>query len=252
MKNKIQNSKQNRMTLMGLLLSGLLLNGCTHSIEMNSAHFLTPMTNDNQWGGSIAISAGKPTKVTLVQSIGSNPPTRTGIKINDDVSGSDMTVFEYIDADLKLSVFPSVEVTVDSEVVGVKWQFLNHRQSDVVLASALVGYGMRSNETSSGTANAKTELRTTRAGFSVGYGFAEWAPYASYIYDQHKTKTEVNNNAGKWDYDDKGTHQNFSVGVSTRGQKLVAALEFNHLLLDWDGATKTSQNGVGLQLGYQW
>lgn len=252
MGKSLRNKAGNKIALLVLLASGLIVSGCTHSIEMNSAHFITPMTNDNQWGGMVALSGAKPTTVMLVEGIGSNPPVRNGVKINDDINSTELILLEYLDVDLKLSVYPSVEVTVDSEVVGVKWQFLNHRQSDTVLASLLVGYGSRSKESSTGTAKAKTELQTTRTGVSVGYGFAEWAPYASFVYDQHKTKTEVNNNSGKFNYDDKGTHQNISIGVSTRGQALAAALEFNHVMLDWDGAKKTSQDGIGIQLGYQW
>lgn len=231
----------------------LLLWGCSHTIDLRSAHFLTPMTSAEQWGGSFAVSASKPTKVTLIDDIGTNPPARTGVKINQDVNAGDILLFNHIGLDLKLAVLPSLEVALDNHTAGLKWQFLNHRKENTLLASLLAAYGTRTDTTNSNGNESKTKLATTRAGISVGYGYTNWVPYLSYIYDEYKARTDVQNSSGNFGtYEDSGRHHNYALGISTRGAGFSFAVEYNHLVMKWDTADHAYQNSVGVLIGAEW
>lgn len=241
------------MKLYLIAAAALLFSACSHTIDLRSAHFLTPMTSNEQWGGSLAVSASQPTKVTLVDNITANPPTRTGVKINEDVDPGDVLLFNYIGLDLRLAVLPGVEAVLDNHTFGLKWQFLNHQKDDAVLASVLAAYGTRDDETTSGSAESKTRLATYRGGLSVGYGFKGWAPYVSYVYDEYKARTEVQNSSGSFGpYEDTGKHHNYSVGLSTRGPGLNAALEYNYLVMRWNDGGEAYQDSVGVLLGVEW
>jgi hypothetical protein len=238
-----------------LLSSFGFLSACSHSIDLRSAHFLTPTVSENQWDGSIALSGAKPTKVTLIDDISTTPPLRSGVKINDPSQANvdDLFLLNAVGFDFNLSLLPSLELAVDNYTYGLKWQLLNHRQPlGNIIASVLAAYGSKTQETDSNGAESKTKVTTSRAGLSIGYGMRYLSPYVSYIYEEHKADTDVTNAALAYSYNDSGRHNNYSFGLTTMGKGLNFAVEYNYIEIDWETAAKAYQNDVGVRLGVEW
>lgn len=236
-----------------LQLISILLFSCSHSIKIRSSYFLTPTTSEKQWGGSAGIVTSEPSVITLVDDVNTNPPLRNGIKINDSSDVSSVLALETW-VDWKLSVFNSIELFYTDYVAGAKWQFLNHNAKQNWVASVMGGYGMKNTETSSNSNKSKTELTTTRAGLSVGYqNPGSWVPYISYIYQNHKTDTTVDNSFGAFgSYLDEGIHQNYALGIASTGPGLNAGLEYNYISMVWNGTSKGSHSVLGAMLNYAW
>ena len=80
----------------------------------------------------------------------------------------------------------------------------------------------------------------------------KFAPYISVIQEQHDTKTEVDNSYGHFGvFENSGRHDYISIGVSTVGKGLKAALEYNYIQLKWDDVS-AKQNTFGILLGAEW
>lgn len=232
----------------------LALSSCTHTIEFRSSHFLTPTVSDQQWGGSINFSGATPSKVTIIDNMSSNPPTNN-VRVNEDVTASDVLLFNKLGFDLNLSVAKSLEVFTTGPVYGLKWQFLNHAHyEESLVASVLAGFGGRKVETEDGNDKASSKVTTARYGASLGYAVSKkFVPYVSYVHEDHKTKTEVENSFGNFgDYENKGKHNYATVGISTDLGGLKLAAEYNFVMLDWQNAEYKKHNTLGVLAGVQW
>lgn len=239
----------------------LFLSSCAHTIDLRTSHFLTPTVSEGQWGGSVSLSGAQPSKITLVNDITTNPPTRTGVKINDDITVSDLFMLSGFGFDLNLSPYPSLEIFIDNYTLGLKWQFLNYGfVDDGVVGSFIGAYGGKSTTidvSSSGQpgSHSTSNVSTLRLGASVGYQFVhafKWSPYLSIIHEQHNAKTEVDNSYGHFGaYENSGRHEVLSVGASTVGKGLKMALEYNFIQLNWDDVN-ANQNTVGFLIGGEW
>lgn len=240
-------------TAIVVALSFLTLSSCSHSIKIRSSYFVTPTTSENQWGGSIGIAAAKPSVITLVDDVSTNPPVRNGVRIND---ASDVNAVTFVDSwtDIKLSVLKSFEITYTDHVLGAKWQFLNHNAKEAWVASVVGGYGMKNTESSTSTGKYKTQLSTTRAGVSVGYKTIEGLlPYGSILYQKHNTDTTIDNSFGAFgSYLDEGIHYNYALGLSTSGKGFNFAVEYNYITMLWNDTSSGNHGVLGFMLGYEW
>lgn len=236
-----------------LQLISILLFSCSHSIKIRSSYFLTPKTSEKQWGGSVGIAAAKPSVITLVDDVSTNPPLRNGVKINNPNDVNAAAVLESW-LDINLAVLNSLELFYTDYVAGAKWQFLNHNAKQNWVASVMGGYGMKNTETTTNSNKSKTEISTTRAGLSLGYqATGSWVPYMSYIYQNHKTDTTVDNTFGAFgSYLDEGIHQNYALGIASTGPGLNAGLEYNYISMVWNGTSKGSEGVLGAMLNYAW
>lgn len=147
----------------------------------------------------------------------------------------------------------------DQLSIGARFQFLNHGAGpDTWVASIQGAIGQREDSTTTGnsssTSEAKSKIKTTQAGISLGYKLAHIVPYISYIHESHEVKTDVTNSHGSFGpYDDKGTHQYYSIGVASHGRGLTYGIEYNRINIDWERAESTKpQDALGLKLGFAW
>lgn len=244
---------KNLKHILFLHLISILLFSCSHSIKIRSSYFLTPTTSEKQWGGSVGIAAAKPSVITLVDDVSTNPPLRNGVKINNPNDVNAAAVLESW-LDINLSVINSLELFYTDYVAGAKWQFLNHNAKQNWVASVMGGYGMKNTETTTNSNKSKTEISTTRAGLSLGYqNSGSWVPYISYIYQNHKTDTTVDNTFGAFgSFLDEGIHQNYALGIASTGPGLNAGLEYNYISMVWNGTSKGSEGVLGAMLNYAW
>lgn len=246
------------MKFVALVFSALLLSSCTHTISFRTAHFATPITGEQQWNGHVAGVVSSVTKVTVVNDITTVPPARTSLDVNKDYDAGDLLFLNDLGVDLSLTVLQSLDLFMESSVYGVRWQFLNHgSKSDVWVGSIQAAYGERnysSDKDNSGVASkADSKIKTTQGGISIGYKFNAVAPYVSYIHESHDVATEVVNGGGHFGpYSDKGTHQNFSVGLTSHRRGSVYAIEYNMINITWDRADTVYQKAIGLKLGFAW
>jgi hypothetical protein len=97
------------MNKISKLVLFFFLSSCTHTIDLRTSHFLTPSVSETQWGGSVGFSGAQPSKITLVDDITTNPPLRTGVKINEDTTMSDVFMFSGFGFDFNLSPYTSLE-----------------------------------------------------------------------------------------------------------------------------------------------
>lgn len=240
-------------SLLFLMAFSFFTLSCTHTIDIRSSHFLTPKTGDEQWSGSVSFSGSQPTKITLVDDISANPPVQDPININKNLSVSDIFIFTSMDLNFNISVYPSLELLINTSTYGLKWQFLNHgSSSDAWVASIMGAMGSSTSSQTSNADRSESTLNTSRYGVSVGHTFNYVLPYVSYINEQHKTTTQVNNSHGRFgDYKNTGRHEYLTVGLSTAKTGFKAALEYNMINILWDDV-KGYQNTVGLLLGFEW
>lgn len=237
-----------------------MLSACSHTINLRSNHFASPVVADNQWSGHMAGAATGVTTITVVNNYTTNPPDRTSVEVNKDLDAASLLLLTNIGFDASISLVKSLELYLDSSLYGLRWQFLNHgATTDSVVASIQGAYGTKSKTSSESDANnvvtaeAKSDVTTTQYGGSIGYRFAKIAPYVSYIHETHSVKTTVTNNGTTFGpYDDKGVHDYYSIGMTTVGPGLSLALEYSMININWDRASKAYQNAVGAKLGFAW
>lgn len=243
------------MKFLKLALILLGLSSCTHTINFRSSHFLTPTVSDHQLGGSISFSEAGLSKLTIIDDISTNPPLANRVRLNDDVTTSDFVLFEKMGFDLNLSVIDSLEVFTTGPVFGLKWQFFNFADyNQIFVASVMAGLGGKKTESEKGSDKASSKVGTVRYGASFGYAESRsFIPYISYIHEDHKVKTEVDNSYGHFDgYSNQGKHDYFSVGISSFLGIFKLAAEYNYILLDWEASDYKKQNTVGILIGSTW
>lgn len=217
-----------------------------------------PVIAERQWGGHVAAVGTGLTKVTLINDIESNPPARTTLKVNEDVNVGDVLLINNLGLDAGLSVWQGVELFLDGSMGGFRWQFLNHGANENVWVGAIHGaYGERTASTSSTNSGveskATSKVKTSQAGISLGYKFRALVPYFSYIHEAAEVSTDVTNGAGHFGaYADNGTHENYSLGLSSFHQGFRYAIEYNVIHISWDRAARAYQNAAGVKLGFSW
>jgi len=241
-----------------LVLSAILLSSCNHTINLRANHFATPIVGENVWSGHFAGVATSSTSITVVNDITSNPPNRSSLVINKDINAADLFLINNIGVDVSLSVIKSLEVYVESSVLGLRWQILNHGAATDVWTMAIQGgIGSSVKATSEGSnvvSTASSKVTSNQAGVSIGYKSSTVVPYISYVHDTYDVATSVTNGNGSFGpYTDKGTHDTYSVGLTTHGKGFRGAIEYSMINIDWDRATqKNYQNAIGGKLGYAW
>lgn len=234
--------------------------GCSHSIRIKGARFVAPKTAEKQWGGFASVSAGADTRVTLVKDIDNNPPTRDPVAINEGADAADLFGFNYLGFEAGLSVYDALEVYLDNSLIGLRWQFLNYGDAGAKWVAALQaglasGSQGTSYEDTTSTSKATSEIARTQGGVSMGYKANNYLlPYLSYLTESYDVKTNVTNSAGSFGpYKDKGHHQFFGVGVMSPKAGFLWAVEYNHILIDWNRATTNkSQDVIAIRLGGAW
>lgn len=250
------------MKILGLFFALFALSACSHTIKFRASHFVIPITSEKQWGGQVAVSGSSVTKVTLVNDYTTNPPTRTNVGINrdDDLDVDDTFfggAFSAVGLDANLSVLNSLDVYLESSLVGLRWQFLNHgSSSETVVAAIQAGMANREESesiTSGGnTATAKSKIRTNQLGISVGYQYPAVVPYISYIEEKHEVTTDITNTGGNFSYKDNGTHKYIALGLTKRLKDLTYAIEYTKVLIDWDRSQNEDQGALAARIGFAW
>ena len=162
----------------------------------------------------------------------------------------------HLGVDAHLAVFQATEVFMDSNLLGLRYQFLNHgAEADTWVASL---HGAFSNNRSVETSNSsgvhtKSEVTTSQVGVSLGYKTQGIVPYFSYIYETHEVSTAVTNTAGNFGpYKDNGVHQYYVLGLSNYGKGFSFGVEYNHLQIKWDRASELPQDTLAFKFGGAW
>ncbi len=152
--------------------------------------------------------------------------------------------------DASLSILKSLDLYLDNSLWGLRWQFLNHDSGpENWVASLQAAYGAKDYDSSSGAGSAKSKIKTTQFGGSVGYKLQHLVPYVSYIRESHDTTTDVTNSFGNFDgYDDKGVHNYYGIGVGAYGKGLSYGIEYNRIDIKWDRAPGAQQDALELNL----
>jgi len=234
--------------------------GCSHSIKIKGPRFIAPITAKEKWGGFVTVSVGADTRVTLVDNIESNPPTRGPVRINQDADAGDWFGLNYLGIEAGLQVFKAVEVYADNSVLGLRWQFLNHGGPDgswvaTVQAGGSGGSQGTNYEDELGASSASSEITKFQIRASVGYQVSEkFLPYASFLYESYDVTTVVTNPFGRFaDFSDAGNHQFLALGVMRPTPGFLWAVEITSILIDWDRAPeKEFQGSMGVRLGKSW
>lgn len=238
-----------------LIAIGVLSVSCSHTVDFKTSHFAVPHVNENNWGGSVSASVGAPSKITFVDDISTNPPTRNGLGINEDVDLGTLLLLDtiFVEAELGLGS-TGVELFHEKGVNGLRWQFWgfgggkNHW-----VATVQAGAGSFSDKTTENTDYANTKITSRQKGMSIGYKSEKTIAYASYIKNEHSGSTDVVSSNGTFGpYSDEGTHQHYALGVSTYGPGLILGVEYNYVQLDWEGVTRENQETVAARIGYSW
>lgn len=242
-------------------LSLLFLTACSHSISLRATHFAAPVVAESQWGGHAAVVAASQTRVTVIDDIATNPPTRTKVRINDDADVGDMFGANNIGFDASLSVYKGIEIYMDNFLWGARYQFLNHGSQTGVWVGAIQGaFGTKSESTdefsinhSTSQADAKSSITTSQAGISLGYKLQHVVPYFSYIYEAHKIETDVKNTHGTFGpYTNEGVHGYYSLGLSTYQRGFRIAAEYSYIDIKWKDSEQTGQGAFGIKAGFAW
>lgn len=233
---------------------------CSHSIKIKGARFVSPVVADKQWGGFASVSGSADTRITLVDDIDNNPPTRGPARINQDADAGDLLGLNFVGFEAGLSVYKSVELYLDNATLGARWQLLNHAGgANPWVATVQVGYASGSQgssyETESNSSKATSDIKRQQGGLSVGRKMSGHVlPYASYLYESYDVETSVTNSGGSFGpYEDKGHHQYLALGLMSHKTGFLWAVEYNHILIDWARATTNeTQNVIGFRLGGTW
>lgn len=247
------------MKFLPVILLGLMLSACSHTINFRASHFAIPVTGEDQWSGHVAATGTAISKITVVNDMTSNPPNTNPVRINADIDAGDIVGVNYIGFDASLTLLKRLDLILDNSLLGLRVQVLNHGAGPENWVAAIHGaMGNRdvknSQESSGNTSEAKSEVKTTQLGVSVGYKFAAVIPYVSYIHEKHETSTRVTNTHGSFGpYENNGTHQYYSIGLTTYQKGLRFGLEYNRINLDWKNALDSEwQDAIGVKLGFAW
>lgn len=239
-------------------LIGLLLSACSHTVDFRANHFAVPVVADEQWGGQTALVGTGVTKVTLVNDVTTDPPQRNSVRINEDVNIVDLTGLNLLSFDFGLHVWRGIELFVEGSYLGARYQFLNHGKGENVWVGAVQGSyasrGQKTSATNSGvTSSAESEITSTQAGISLGYKLHRVVPYFSYVHEAHEVSTKVINGNGSYGpYADNGTHGYYSLGLSSHERGFHYAIEYSLIDISWVRGDRSSQNALGLKMGYAW
>ena len=242
-----------------LAIAFVSLTACGHNLRFAANHFAVPVTAESQWGGHVAVGATGVTNITVIQDITTNPPNRDKVLINE--SWDTGTIYSHkIDVNASLSIYDALEVYSDSNVYGLRWQFLNHNQTpEQWVAAVQAGYGQRSQGTDISSSNgdysnAESKIKSTQVGLSVGYKLPVGSvAYGSYVYENHEAETKVDSNDGNFGpYNDRGVHQSLGFGLASYHRGLNFAVEYSFNNIAWDRAASTGQNSLGGNIGYAW
>lgn len=242
-----------------LIILGVTLISCTHTLKFRSSPFLSPIVDEKSLSGHFGVVASTPTTVTIINDIAANPPTRSEVKINEDYDLGDILLLSHIGFDLSLSLLGSVEVYASNSSSGLKWQFLNPGgKSEVFVAALRAGVGSNSTTTSTSSggveSSAKSNIANQEKGISVGYIVRPtFIPYVSYVEDSYKAETSVNNSSGGFSgYEDAGKHSTLSVGIANGAPGFDFGIEYNMINIKWDRSANSYQNTLGLKAGVRW
>jgi len=249
------------MRLLLVFSALMMLSACSHTINFRANHFATPIVGDTQWSGHLAAAGTSSTNITVVNNYTTNPPIRTSVEVNSNADATDLLMLNNVGFDASLSIAKSLEVYLDNALFGLRWQILNHASTGDAWVAALQGaYGTKNktssesdNNTSTVTASATSDVKSSQVGASVGYKTSGVVPYLSYIHETHDVKTTVtNNNITFGPYDDHGVHDYFSVGLTSAGKGFRVAIEYSMITINWDRADKAYQNAIGGKIGIAW
>lgn len=238
-----------------LALGLLFLTSCSHTIHLRASHFAVPVVANKTFSPRFDIVGTPTTKVTLVDDITTNPPTRTHIKINDDSADiAEMLFVNQLSLDGGMSLLGGTEVFFDGGLLGLRWQFLNHNANINKWVSSIHGaYGGSKLSRSINMDEATTDRKTNQVGLSIGYQNAVFTPYLSYIYEKNETKTDVRNTYGTFGpYEDKGIHQYVAIGIAKTSPGFSIALELNLVDAFWNKTDRQSQLAGAARIGYHW
>ena len=255
---KFYNMKNTIKTLMPPLFLLAAVTGCSHSIKIKGARFAAPTVGEKQWSGFISLSGSADTRITLIENIDGNPPTRNPVRINEDADAGDLLGLNFLGFEAALSPLKAVEIYLDNSLIGLRWQFLNHGKGPLVAAlqaGHVSGSQGTSYEEDSGSSSAESDIDRTQAGISFGYQVNEnIMPYVSYLHENYEVETRVTNSNGNFGpYDDEGQHQFLAIGVMSPRKGVFWAIEYNYILIDWDRALDDeTQNAVGIRIGGAW
>lgn len=244
-----------RIVPITLAMGLLFLTSCAHSIHIRASHFAVPVVANRTFSPRFDIVGTSTTKVTLVDDMTTNPPTRTHIKINDDSADiAEMFFIHQLSFDGGFSLLGGTEVFFDGGLLGLRWQFLNHNHSTNKWVSSIHGaYGSSKISRNINNDEAATDRITNQAGLSVGYQNANFTPYLSYIYEKNETKTNVRNTYGTFGpFEDKGIHQYLAIGIAKTSLGFSVALELNLIDALWNKVDRQSQLAGGARIGYHW
>jgi hypothetical protein len=238
-----------------LIAIAVLSISCSHTVDFKTSHFAVPHVDEGNWGGSISTSVGAPSKITFVDDISTNPPTRNGIGINEDVDLGTLLLLDtiFIEAELGLGS-SSFELFHEKGINGLRWQFWGFGSGkNQWVATVQGGAGSFSDQTTENTDTANTKITSMQKGMSIGYKTEKSIIYVSYIKNEHSGSTDVVNTNGSFGpYEDEGVHQHYGIGVSTYGPGILLGVEYNFIQLDWDGVSRKNQETVAARIGYSW
>lgn len=246
------------MRLLSFLIVAIFFSSCSHTLDFRASHFAVPITADKQWDGHIALVGSSVTKITVVNDMSANPPVRRDVKINEDVEIGDFLYFNNLGLDFSLSVLNGLDFYTDNALLGLRYQFLNHNSAPQNWVAAVqIAGGSKSDtttdEASGSRSSATSDIKTLQGGVSFGYKLEKFVPYFSYLREAHKVSTKVSNNHGSFgDYQDKGKHQYYSIGLASHGKGFVWALEYSYINIKWDRSDRESQSAYAAKLGYAW
>ena len=237
------------------VLAALLVGCGTHTIDFKATHFVTPLAGQETWQGHIAgVAPSAVTEVTLINDIKTNPPSRNTVNFNQDLDIGDILIFTHLGADAALTVSKGWDIVLDDSVFNLKYQFLNQEaQPHSWVASVQGGMGTYKKNTTDQTAEAKSNIKTTSAAFSVGYALEKAVPYISVLRQWHDVSTNVTNSNGSFGpFDDKGVHDSLAIGATSRERGFLWSIEYNFITMKWDRPAQGYHEVLGFRLGYAW
>lgn len=246
---------------LALVIIALFNSNCSHTVDFRSSHFAVPHVNEKQWAGNVSMSVAKPTEVTLISDSESNPPGRN-VSVNEDVSLESifeiMFTIDMYGVEFDLTVAPQLEFYTSGNVYGLRWQFLGYGSGANSYVASLQG-GVGNFASSSGSREnspkdyARSDIRTTQMGLSVGYKWDKVLVYGSYVQDQHEATTSVENDNGDFGpYTDSGEHGIVSLGVSSHSSSTLFGVEINGVNAKWNDSVSDTSESIGVRIGYQW
>lgn len=247
--------------LLSLLLLALLP-ACSHTIDLRTSPFMSPLTENEPLKGRFSVTIHNPARITLIESTSATPPTEGNIKIDEDVAVEDVffgNVANSVGLDGALGIWQGLSAYKSGINWGLKYQFINHgSQTDVWVAAAQVSlYGGQdkeeTTELNSDTIKTKSEVTNQQYGLSIGYKFPVWTPYFSAVVDEFKSKVSITNNQTAYSpYEDTGRHTNYSLGIASTQQGIDYGLEYTYSDIKWDRGGNGFHKTLAGRLGFSW